>query len=418
VSWLLDTARAVFAAEHGGAPARAWRVPGRLEVVGKHTDYAGGRSLVGALSRGFVVLAAPRGDGEVRVVDARGGRTREPTGTARRSHVDVVVDRLTRNFPGAREGATIVFASDLPRAAGMSSSSALVTGITVSLAAIWNLESRDEWRANIPNQADLASYCASIENGRTFGTLEGDAGVGTSGGGEDHAAILLAKAGQLSSYSFVPFRHLADVRLPDQWRFVIATSGVAASKAGAARDDYNRLSRGADVLLELWNRSHAPCGSLAAALASSGAAGDELRGLIRGQTPPGWRADALERRLAHFEIEDVLVVEAVQAIQCADALAIGAVADASQQRAELLLGNQIPETIALARLARPCGAFAASSFGAGFGGSVWALVERERAGAFARRWLAAYRQECAAGARAEVFVAALASGLADLAVTS
>ena len=41
----------------------------------------------------------------------------------------------------------------------------------------------------------------------------------------------------------------------------------------------------------------------------------------------------------------------------------------------MLLGNQVPETIALARAALAHGAFAACSFGAGFGGSVWALVE-------------------------------------------
>ena len=51
----------------------------------------------------------------------------------------------------------------------------------------------------------------------------------------------------------------------------------------------------------------------------------------------------------------------------------------------MLLGNQVPETIALARAALEHGAFAACSFGAGFGGSVWALVDGD-ADAFARRW--------------------------------
>jgi galactokinase len=58
----------------------------------------------------------------------------------------------------------------------------------------------------------------------------------------------------------------------------------------------------------------------------------------------------------------------------------------SQGDAEQLLGNQIPETSALARAARKAGAFAACSFGAGFGGSVWALVETERAAKFAHTW--------------------------------
>jgi len=45
-------------------------VPGRIEFLGKHTDYAGGRSLVCALERGFCVAAAPRADHTVRITDA------------------------------------------------------------------------------------------------------------------------------------------------------------------------------------------------------------------------------------------------------------------------------------------------------------------------------------------------------------
>ena len=51
-----------------GADVQRWSlwVPGRIEVLGKHTDYAGGRSLVCALERGFCVRVAPRSDSLVR----------------------------------------------------------------------------------------------------------------------------------------------------------------------------------------------------------------------------------------------------------------------------------------------------------------------------------------------------------------
>ena len=51
-----------------GAEQHRWSlwVPGRIEVLGKHTDYAGGRSLVCALVRGFCVRVAPRLDALVR----------------------------------------------------------------------------------------------------------------------------------------------------------------------------------------------------------------------------------------------------------------------------------------------------------------------------------------------------------------
>ena len=63
------------------------------------------------------------------------------------------------------------------------------------------------------------------------------------------------------------------------------------------------------------------------------------------------------------------------------------------QEAEALLGNQVPETVALAASARQLGAAAASAFGAGFGGSVWALVPRADAEGFAAAWLERYTRD-------------------------
>src|SRR6185369_2257727 len=50
--------------------APGWFVPGRIEVLGKHTDYAGGRSLLCAVERGFCIVARPRADAVVRIADA------------------------------------------------------------------------------------------------------------------------------------------------------------------------------------------------------------------------------------------------------------------------------------------------------------------------------------------------------------
>ena len=58
----------------GGDFTHAWWIPGRLEVFGKHTDYAGGRSLVGAVPRGFVLTARGRQDRTVRLLDAGRGQ--------------------------------------------------------------------------------------------------------------------------------------------------------------------------------------------------------------------------------------------------------------------------------------------------------------------------------------------------------
>jgi galactokinase len=387
----------------------AWWVPGRLEVFGTHTDYAGGRTLVCAVPRGFAVVARRRNDGTLHVVDARReqdvivtsedvDRFLQSSSTGWRRYVAVVLRRLARNFPAASLGADVVFASDLPRASGMSSSSALMVAVAKMLVKAGNLDARAEWRENIATAGDEAGYYACIENGLSFGTLSGDGGVGTQGGSEDHAAILTAAPGNLSAFAFVPMRSLEIVPLAAGWTFVVTPSGVPAQKAGTAREAYNRLAEGTRTLLDIWNeRSGSACSSLAAALMpgeislqsiASPPAVEQLRGWIRASRVPGWDPPALGRRLDHFIREDARIAEAVVAFAGADAVRLGQLAADSQSEAESLLGNQIPETKDLARTARAVGAFASRSFGAGFGGSVWALIERSRAAEFAAQWMA------------------------------
>ena len=377
----------------GQPPRFAWWVPGRLEVFGKHTDYAGGRTVVCAVPRGFAVVATPRDDRVVQVTDAwRGEQVAIPLAghavpqTGWRHYADVTVRRLARNFPGAAIGADIVLASDLPRASGMSSSSALIIGIAVALGRVGALHTHAAWKRNIRSGLDAAAYYACIENGRQFAGLEGDSGVGTHGGSEDHAAIMEARAGYVTAFAFVPPRAIGASAVPDGWRFVIAPSGVAARKTADAMAPYNRLAAGVARLLEVWNADSPRAGSLAAALRSAPTAAERLRQLAdraaTEEAPAAWLRD----RLDHFIREDARAEAALAAFADADAARLGALAADSQRDAEILLRNQVPATSALAAEARKEGAFAACSFGAGFGGAVWALVAAAEADAFAKRW--------------------------------
>jgi galactokinase len=115
-----------------------------------------------------------------------------------------------------------------------------------------------------------------------------------------------------------------------------------------------------------------------------------LRAAIARQGHPDFRAEALAQRLEHFLAEDGRVLPALRAFAEGDRAALGALAAASQRDAGTLLGNQIAETSALAAMAVESGAFAASSFGAGFGGSVWALADAGEAAALAARWRGQY----------------------------
>ena len=383
----------LHASLRGGPPEFAWWVPGRLEVFGKHTDYAGGRTLVCAVPRGFAVVASRRDDSVIRIADAWRGEHLSvdvlepgPPHSGWKHYVEVTIARLARNFPGAHLGADIVLASDLPPASGMSSSSALMIAIAVALGRVGALHTLAPWKRNIRSGLDAAAYYACIENGRHFAGLEGDAGVGTHGGSEDHAAIVEGRPGYVTAFAFVPPRAIDAAAVPAAWRFVIAPSGVAARKTGAAKESYNRLAAGIARLLGAWNREFPPAVSLAAALRSGPAAIERMRQLAAtaatDEAPAAWLRD----RLDHFIREDARIEPALAAFARADEPAIGALAADSQRDAEILLANQVPETSALAAEARKVGAIGGCSFGAGFGGAVWALARTSEAEAFARRW--------------------------------
>jgi galactokinase len=398
-------------------PVALW-VPGRIEVFGKHTDYGGGHSLVAPVPRGFIFMARLRSDRVVTMADAAraerfsidldnrptvSGASDAPAGWRR--YAATTVHRLDRNFPGAVRGADIAFASDLPPASGMSSSSALMVGLAATLVRLGSIDASREWQTSIAGPADAAGYYACIENGRSFAALTGDAGVGTHGGSEDHVAMTCGRAGHLSAWRFAPIQHETDVTVPPAWMFVIASSGVAARKTGAAKDAYNRLSFLVRTLLDLWNATEPRQPSLHAVLSSGPRAAERLTALVNARTASEPSALDLENRLSHFRHEDARIPEAVRAFRSADCERISTLSDQSQSDAERLLQNQVPETIALACTARTLGAFGASSFGAGFGGSVWALVRKTDAADFAARWLSDYRDAFPHREAATVFLA-------------
>ena len=396
-----------------GGDRAAWFVPGRIEVLGKHTDYAGGRSLLCATERGFSAMSAARTDRQLVLTDLRRSSTliltpdQPSTPASWGTYPLTVLRRLTNNFPDAVHGADIVFESTLPSASGLSTSSALVVMVLLALVHANRLEATDRWLANIRSLEDLAAYAATIENGSSFRALTGTRGVGTEGGSEDHTAILCSHANRLAQYAFCPTRHERSIDLPPTLVFAIGVSGIAARKTGEALDDYNRAARSVQLILERWRAaSGRQDASLADAIASAPDAVDRLRNILQ----PDGRA-LIDRFNQFVEESTVLVPSAVDALVRGDLTAFGATVARSQALAEQGLGNQVPETIALVRDARATGALAASAFGAGFGGSVWALVEQSTASSFVDRWQNAYAADCpGAASRATFFLTRPARG--------
>lgn len=395
----LDDARVPADARH------AWIVPGRIEVLGKHVDYAGGRSLLCTVQRGIIVVARARDDDVLTLRDARrrealtirfGG---EPSMSLPWSvYPRTVVNRLRQNFGDALRGADIALASNLPPAAGVSSSSALTVGLTLAMAKLSDLASHPAWREAIPDRPALAGYVGALENGFAFRSLPGEHGVGTMGGAQDQTAILCCAPGRLDVFAWSPVRHERTVPWTSGFSFVIGVSGVVAAKTGAAKARYNRAARTANRLVDAWNQASGG-GAKSLAEAFAAAAGTELpadvpealRRAAVAAADDEFTAPHLEGRLQQFFDETYRFVPAA-----ADALArhalgeFGDLVAASQLGAEQALENQVAETISLVHLAREHGAVAASAFGAGFGGSVWAMVRTSEVDAFTGRWRESY----------------------------
>ena len=426
-------------------------VPGRVELFGKHTDYTGGSSLLAALDRG-IAYAACVGSGPIRVVSATepeavtlsvGNPVSHVSAPAWGTYVATVVRRLQRNFPaaiGILQG-RVALAGDLPPSAGMSSSSALMIALFLALGDLAGVLQPARWPREISTPWGLAHYLACIENGQSYGPLHGEAGVGTFGGSEDHTAILCCRAGRVAQVRFAPTTLVAELPWPG-WRLWLGYSGVPAEKTRAARTRFNALAIQA-------RQAHA-------ALAAHGYGGERLAHSVAGLREEAGTDGALNllcvrltdavlcRRAEHLLREEFhYLPAAAAALQDGDLERFGAVVEASHEASRRLLGNIHPAVDALAAAARSEGegaarraaaasgegaaaarrdaepaasretAPAASGFGAGFGGSAYAVSPGRGDGQFGERWLAAYSAAWARPAEAQVFPSACADGAQD-----
>lgn len=392
-----------------GRTQTSWRVPGRIEVLGKHTDYAGGNVLVGAVDRAVTATAKPlqADPGTLVATTSQAEVATEPVQlTAGRRpdlpaghwgwYLHTVLERLTANF-GPLPAADVVITSDLPPASGMSSSSALICASALALADLAGLPERENWRANLPDRLSLAGYLAGVEAGRPWRGLPGAEGVGTQGGSEDHTGMLCGKPDTLLLAGFDPMAIHQEVPFPGSWAIVVGVSGIMAQKTGAALADYNRGPATLRRILSAWNRaSQRQDTSLAAAARSlvgqaTGAdiaTSPALRPLLS-LAEPGYEHGRLEQ----FLVESLELVPAgASALRRADATGFGEVTAASHALAESALRNQVPPTSAMVRLAGELGAIGASAFGAGWGGSTYAVVPAADAAEFASAWLMRYRR--------------------------
>jgi galactokinase len=364
-------------------PVRVARAPGRVNLIGEHIDYCGLPVLPMALRQSVRIAFQPRSDRTARLVN-RDPRFAPSSFAVSESippappgdwtnYARAAVGALAQRFPNL-QGIDALVESDLPIAAGLSSSSALVVAMALALL-----------HANAVTVAPL-ELMALLARGERY--------VGTAGGGMDQAIVLGARAGCASRIDFHPLQ-LTPTAVPADWQFIVAWSLVHAEKSGAAQQAYNERTRQCDearrlVAAGLGRREDIRYPDLLAAAPVA-----ELL-----ETAASTLSGVLARRFRHVVTEAARVRQAETAMAAGDLATFGRLLDASHQSLRDDYEVSHPELDRLVDLARDAGAVGARLTGAGFGGSIVALCRAERAPAV----LAALRERFYAprGAAADV----------------
>lgn len=329
-------------------PAGIWSAPGRVNLIGEHTDYNDGLVLPFAIDSRTYVAARPRGDYKVSVASGMDpGRTVEwdrhresPSGRGWASYVFGVVWALGGT---QHSGVDIVITSDIPVGSGLSSSAALECATAVALRDLWNTQHSDE---------DLAAAGTWAENqvvGAPTGVMDQ---LASMLGRESHAVLIDCQRG---TNSLVPLGFAAANLLCvviDSHQRHDHSSGEYAQKRAACEQAAEIL--GIRSLREIQDSE------LTHALLELPAT---LRPLVR-----------------HVVTENARVEQAVEALGRKDFSTLGRILDKSHASLKDDFGVSTDYLDRIVTAATQGGAIGARLVGGGFGGSVMALVEESDVG--------------------------------------
>ena len=350
----------------GRSPTHFSRAPGRVNLIGDHTDYNGLPVLPMAINREVRMLISPRSDQTVRV------RNWEdefdpikfsidpdiPPGRAGGwgNYLRAPCQELARRS-GTLFGVDALVSSDLPIASGLSSSSALVVAMGQAIMTANAL--------SLP----LLDFAEAMAQAERY--------TGTRGGGMDQAIAAGGRAGHASRIEFDPLR-LTDTPVPSDWKFVVAHTLVRAEKSGPAQGFYNRRTAECGEALEV----------IRGALEGKEWIGDQpltysrllsqmcIEDLV--ELGESKLEGELIKRFRHVVTEGTRVYNAEQALQKEDRATFGLLMNASHESLRDDFEVSCPELNLMVELARGAGADGARLTGAGFGGCIVALTGPER----------------------------------------
>jgi galactokinase len=351
----MSGAGAIFEAAFGRAPEVIASAPGRVNLIGEHTDYSDGFVLPIAIPQRTQVLLAQRYDAEVRAVSANLGPRRAESfelGEERKrggwiDYVQGTFAALRAN--GARVGGVdVAITSEVPVGAGLSSSAALEVALLRALREAFGL-SLDDLALAVVGRAAETDF------------------IGAPVGIMDQMAASLADE---SAALFLDTRSLSYQRvvLPPAVEIAVIDSGIAHGHAtGEYRTRRAECDRAAMLLGVTMLRD-----------VSDVAMVDSL-------------PEPLRRRARHVVTENARVLGAVTAMRGGDAIALGRLLDESHESLRVDFEVSVAAVDRLVELARRDGdVFGARMTGGGFGGAIVALTKAGYAAAAAARIVGAY----------------------------
>ncbi len=331
-----------FATQHHRPPSGVWAAPGRVNLIGEHTDYNDGFVMPFALAQRVVVAAGPRGDDRWSVTSVNLDRTEtfgrddlQPGMSGWQAYVAGVVWALEEaGHPVS--GADLVLSSDVPVGAGLSSSAALECA---TLAALANL---NDLSIEPLQRAQLARHCENDFVGAPTGLM-------------DQAASTLCEA--------------------DHALFFDCRSYVAEQVP------LDLGSEGLELLVLDTNTPHALVDSEyatrrkscedAAALLGVEALRDvtDLDGALGRLTD-----EVMRRRVRHIVTENARVLQAAKVLRAGRTRDLAPLLDASHVSMRDDFEITVPTVDLAVETARRAGALGARMTGGGFGGCIIALV--------------------------------------------
>jgi len=348
---LREIVRQEYRDAYGDEPVGVWSSPGRVNLIGEHTDYNDGFVLPFGIDRRTFAAVGVRGDDRIRVgstftdeiaeislgelaPDAVTGWAGYPLGVVwalgQLGHVDLA----------AVPGVDIMIESDVPVGAGLSSSAAIESAVAVALDEVWRLGL---------TRVDLARVGRKAENDV----------VGAPTGIMDQMASLL---GRDDAAVFIDCR----------------TQEARAIDLGLAEHDLTILV--IDTQVEHQHASggyrerRASCEAGAATLGVASLRDVEVSDLDRARE---LLDDVTFRRVRHVVTENQRVLDTVAALASDGPRAIGGLLDASHASMRDDFEISVPELDLAVEAAQASGAIGARMTGGGFGGSAIALVPRE-----------------------------------------